>query len=171
VLSEGGAGNSDVLLVEHEGEPYVVKDFAARGPWMRRVAPWLVGREIRAYAQLEGHPNVPRVVARLDRVAFVLEYRPGRVLGPSLAAHVPDTFIEDLRAAVAQMHAHGVVHLDLRHRSNALADPDGRPVLIDFASAICFRPGGLPARLVLPMLAWIDRRAISKWERQLASGR
>lgn len=171
VLSRGGVGNPDVLRVRDAGRDYVVKDFSRRGPWMRRLAPWLVRRELRAYEQLDGHPAVPRVLFRIDALAFALEYRPGEILGPKLAAWVPPSFIPELRAAVREMHRRGVVHLDLRHRSNALADPDGRPVLIDFASALCFRPGGLAARVLMPLIAWIDLRAIEKWERQLASSR
>ncbi len=172
VLSRGGAGNPDVLHVRDEGRDYVVKDFSGRGPFMRRLAPWLVRRELRAYDQLQGHPAVPRLVSRIDDLAFAVEYRPGEILGPRLAAWVPPSFIPELREAVREMHARGVVHLDLRHRSNARADPDGHPVLIDFASAVRFRPGGLAARVLLPLIAWIDLRAIQKWERQLeaASG-
>ena len=171
VLSRGGPGNPDVLHVRHEGRDYVVKDFSARGPWMRRIAPWLVSRELRSYEQLQGHPAVPRLLSRLDELAFAVEYRPGEILGPRLAAWVPPSFIVELREAVREMHARGVVHLDLRHRSNALADPDGHPVLIDFASAVRFRPGGLAARILLPLIAWIDLRAITKWERQLEAAR
>jgi serine/threonine protein kinase len=171
MLSRGGPGNPDVTLVEHEGERLVVKDFAPRGRLTRLVAPLLIRRELRAYRQLDGHPAVPRVVTRLDALAFALEYRPGEVLGPGLASWVPATFIAELREAVAQMHARGVVHLDLRHRSNALADRDGHPVLLDFTSSLCFRPGGLTARFLLPLVAWVDTRAILKWERQLAAAR
>jgi hypothetical protein len=171
VLSRGGPRNPDVLCVRHEGGVWVVKDFASRGRFARWLGPWLIRRELRAYDQLEGHPAVPRVTGRLDDLAFALEYRPGEILGPHLAAWVPESFIPELRAAVREMHERGVVHLDLRHRSNALADPDGHPVLIDFASALCFRPGGIAARLVLPLLAWIDRRAVDKWERQVAEAR
>ncbi len=171
VLSRGGLRNADVFLMRHGEGVCVVKDFAARGPWVRRIAPWLIRREVRAYRQLAGHPAVPGILGQLDELAFALEYRPGRVLGPALASRVPPTFIDDLRAAVAAMHARGVVHLDLRHRSNALAAEDGEPVLIDFASAQCFRPGSLAARWLLPLLAWIDRRAIDKWERQLRQAR
>ena len=167
VLSNGGALSADVLLVRHEGALCVVKDFAARSRWVRWLAPWLIRREIRAYRQLAEHPAVPRVIAQLDDLAFAVEYRPGQILGPGLASWVPASFIDELRAAVASMHARGVVHLDLRHRSNALASEDGRPVLIDFASAQCFRPGSLAARCLLPLLAVIDRRAVDKWERQL----
>ena len=47
--------------------------------------------------------------------------------------------------------------------SNVLADAAGRPVLIDFASAVRFRPRGPGARLLLPILARFDRRAVTKW--------
>jgi serine/threonine protein kinase len=171
VLSRGGPGNADVLLVEVGGTRYVVKDFAPRGRLIRLLAPVLIGRELRAYRQLADHPAVPALVARLDPLALVLEYRPGDVLGPGLASWVPPTFITELRAAVELMHACGVAHLDLRHRSNALADPEGHPVLIDFTSSLCLRPGGLAARLVLPLVAWIDLRAVRKWERQLSEAR
>jgi serine/threonine protein kinase len=168
VLSRGARANPDVLCVRDDSCVCVVKDYAPRGALARRLAPWLVGRELRAYRRLEGHPAVPRVLARLDDLAFAIEYRPGEILGPALAAWLPASFVPELREAVRQMHARGVVHLDLRHRSNALADAEGHPVLIDFASALCFAPGGVAARTLLPLLAWIDRRAVDKWERQLS---
>ena len=65
------------------------------------------------------------------------------------------------------MHARGVAHLDLRHRSNVMVDEQGRPVLIDFASAVCFRPGSLLARLLLPRLASVDLGALQKWRERL----
>lgn len=169
VLSHGSAGGADVVLVRHEGRLCVVKDYAAVGRLSRWLGPWLVRRELRAYRQLADHVAVPRIVAEVDELAFAIEYRPGEILGPGLASRVPAHFIDDLRAAVASMHARGVVHLDLRHRSNALASEDGRPVLIDFASAQCFRPGSLAARCLLPLLAVIDRRAVDKWKRQLGA--
>jgi serine/threonine protein kinase len=57
-----------------------------------------------------------------------------------------------------------VVHLDLRNRTNVLRDAQGRPVLIDFGSALVFRPGSLAARWLLPLFAAFDRRALGKWE-------
>ncbi len=169
VLSRGGDGNADVLRVRVDGRECVVKDFSARRGPIRWIAPWLVRRELRAYGQLRDHPAVPRVLGRLDALAFAVEYRPGEILGPRLASRVSSRFVGELREAVAAMHARGVVHLDLRHRSNALADADGHPVLLDFTSALCFRPGGWPARFLLPLLAWIDRRAVDKWARQLGA--
>jgi hypothetical protein len=167
VLSRGSIGNPDVLLVRRGEEHIVVKDFAPRN---RLVAAtfgrWITRREVRAYRALLGHPNVPRFVGRIDPLSFAVEYRPGTRLGRRLRAHLPAGFIEELASAIAEMHARGVAHLDLSHRSNVLVSPDGRPVLIDFGSAVCFRPGGIWASLWLPLLARADRRALAKWRRR-----
>jgi serine/threonine protein kinase len=71
--------------------------------------------------------------------------------------------ISALEAALAEMHRRGVVHLDLRNRTNVLSDEAGRPVLIDFGSALVFTPGGWSARWLLPLFASFDRRALAKW--------
>lgn len=167
VLSRGGWGNPDVLLARSDSGWVVVKDFAARPPWTRALGVWLTRRELRAYRRLEAHPRVPKVLGSLDSLAFCLEYRPGQILTRSLREKLPEHFVPELREAFAQMHASGVVHLDLRHRSNLLAGDDGHPVLLDFASAVCFRPGSLGARWILPLLARLDLRALAKWEAKL----
>jgi len=166
-LSRGGWGNPDVLLVETRDGPVVVKDFAESPWWFLPVARWLTRRELRAYRQLAGHARVPQLLGSLDALAFCLEYRPGELLSRSLRGKLPESFLSELRGALADMHARGVAHLDLRHRSNILADSSGHPVLLDFASAVCFRPGSLPARVLLPLLARIDRLALRKWEARL----
>ena len=167
-LSSGGWTKARVSLVRDGERRVVVKDFAAeRAPLRRLLGRVLLRRELRAYRALVGHPAVPRVIGELDDWGLVLEYRPGTLLSRSLKGQLPADFVERLREAIELMHERGVAHLDLRHRSNILAGEDGRPVLIDFASAICFRPGGLGARLLLPWLARIDRGALAKWEVRL----
>jgi hypothetical protein len=168
-LSRGGWGNADVLLLRGEGAPIVVKDFAPRRGWVRATfARRLVRREQKAYRALSGMASVPRLLGSVDELGFALEYRPGRRLSREIARRLPEGFLEELRGAVETMHRRGVVHLDLRHRGNILAGDDGRPVLLDFASSLCVPPGGALARLCLPLLSWIDRRALRKWERRLA---
>jgi hypothetical protein len=170
VLSRGGWGNPDVLLVRGAEGPVVVKDFAPRSALVRLCfGRWLTRREQRAYRALEGHPAVPRLLAPVDALAFTLEYRPGELLSRSLAGRVPTAFLDELREAVVAMHRRGVVHLDLRHRSNLLAGEDGHPVILDFASALCFRPGGWLARWLIPWVARIDLGALRKWEARLAN--
>ncbi len=168
VLNRGNRRNPDVLLVRADAGPVVVKDFAPRGWWMRRLfGPWIHAREIRAYRALAGQPEVPRYLGRIDAQAFVVEYRPGQRLAGRLAPSLPPEFLPALARAMADMHARGVAHLDLSHRSNVLVGEDGLPVLIDFASAVCVRPGGWAARWLLPLFIRLDRRALAKWQRKL----
>jgi hypothetical protein len=168
VLHHGNRRNPDVLLVDRPEGRIVVKDFAARGPWVRAtLGPWITSREVRAYRRLQGHPAVPRYLGRIDRLAFAVEFRPGRRMSRKLAGTVPDAFADEVGRAVRSVHERGVVHLDLRHRSNVMVGKDGHPVLIDFASSICFRPGSWAARILLPWLARIDLRAVEKWRKRL----
>ena len=168
VLNRGNRRNPDVLLVEHGGERLVVKDFAPRGPLVRATLGRLIAaREVRALRQLAGHPAVPAFRGWIDPLAFALEYRPGERMSRQLAGRVPPDFVARLESAFAEMHRRGVAHLDLRHRSNVLVAEDGSPVLIDFGSAVCFRPGSAGARWLLPLLARVDRGALAKWRVRL----
>lgn len=161
VLNRGGWGNPDVLLVETPPGPVVVKDYSPRSLFVRRwLGPWMLRREARAYHRLEGVEAVPRLLGSLDSAALIFEYRSGILLSRSLAGRLPPTFLPDLQAAIAEMHRRGVVHLDLRHRSNILAGDDGRPVLLDFASA-------MRGRVLVMLLGWLDRRALRKWRVRL----
>lgn len=169
VLQHGAGRKPEVRLELREGRPVVVKDFAGRAPWLRAtLGRWLVSRELRAYHALAGHPNVPRLLGRAGRYGLAVEYRPGRRLSRQRAAELPADFLARLARAVAEMHARGVVHLDLRHRSNVLVGADGEPILIDFASAVCLRPERGLERLLLRALARLDERALAKWRAKLA---
>lgn len=169
-LHRGGWGNPDLLLVRVAGRRVVVKDFAPRRAWIRlTLGRWMTAREQRAYRRLAGIEIVPSLLCPLDDLAFVLEYRPGDMLTRSLAGSLPAGFLAELEHAVSTMHARGVVHLDLRHRSNILAGADGHPVVLDFASSICFEPGGLLMRWLMPCLTWIDWRALRKWREKLGA--
>ena len=164
VLNTGSRRNPDVLLVRHAGGLVVVKDFAPRGPFVRRfLGPWLARREARAWQALAGHPAVPCWRGVIDALAFAVEYRPGRTLFGARRQPVPEGFLALLADALAEMHRRGVVHLDLKNRTNVLSDEQGRPVLIDFGSAFVFTPGSLAARWLLPLFAHFDRRALGKW--------
>jgi len=168
-LERGGRLSADVWLVESDAGRVVVKDFAARGRLVRAtLGRWLVAHECRVYQRLRAHPAVPRLLGRIDALAFAVEHR----AGVRISRRQPWTFSPEfgrrLEACVRELHALGVVHLDLGHRSNVRAGLDGAPVLIDFASAVHFRPGGLAARCLLPLLALADHVAIRKWRRRLA---
>lgn len=169
VLSRGGWANPDVFLVASDAGLVVLKDFSGRRFLVRRfLGPWLLAREQQAYQRLAGLAAVPRWLGRLDEAAIVVEYRPGAFLSRSLAGQLPVGFVEQLEGAIDEMHRRGVVHLDLRHRSNVLAGEDGRPVVIDFNSALIFDLSTRRGRLGLRLFAGFDRRALRKWRSRLA---
>jgi hypothetical protein len=164
LLNRGNRRNPDVLLVQDGARQIVVKDFAPRGALVRAtLGRWITAREAAAYVRLEGHPNVPRFLGWVDPLAIALEHRPGRRISRHLLEDAGPGFVSSLARAVEGLHRRGLVHLDLGHRSNVLVGEDGEPILIDFASAIWFRPGGAAARWILPRLAEHDRRAVAKW--------
>jgi len=163
-LSQGGARNSDVLLVNYRGHRLVVKDFTPRSALVRAtLGRWITAREARAWRALAGHPSVPRFAGCIDALALVSEYCEGQV--PPRRPPLPPAFHRRLRGALDEMHRRGVAHLDLRHLGNVLVDAAGEPVLVDFGAAVVLRPGGLLARLLMPILAAIDRRMARKWQR------
>jgi hypothetical protein len=169
-LSRGSWNSPDVLLVECDRGRVVVKDFAPRRRLVRATfGRWLIRRELAIYRALADHPAVPRLLGRIDPLAFAIEHRGGARFSRRRPWTFSPAFVAALREAVEGLHARGVVHLDLSHRSNVRAAPDGRPVLIDFDGAVRFRRGSLASRLLLPALRRIDERSLTKWERAAAS--
>jgi hypothetical protein len=169
LLSRGGWGNPDVLRIAHRGRLLVVKDFAPRARLVRATLGRLITRrEACAWAALAGHACVPRFAGTIDEHALAAEYRPGRAVTRRVARELPADFLAQLAVAIADMHARGVVHLDLRHQGNLLLGDDGAPVLLDFASALVLPPGSRRARIACALLGWIDRGALRKWRRYAA---
>ena len=168
-LARGNWNSPDVLLVECGSLRAVVKDFAPRSRWLRATfGRWQIRREAEIYRALADHPAVPRLLGRLDRFALVVEHRPGLRFSRRRPWLFSPRFTTELREAVAGLHARGVVHLDLAHRSNVRAAPDGRPVLIDFDASLRFRRGSWAWRWLFPLARRVDERALAKWERHVA---
>lgn len=175
MLKRGHGIKPDVLLVDSDAGPVVVKDYAGRGFLVRRwLAPWLVQRELRVVGRLATVAAVPGALGAVDQHALALEFRAGEPLSRALARRVGaeriERFLADLEESVAAMYACGVVHLDLRHRDNILLGEGAKPVLVDFAAAMCFRPGGFWYRWYRPTVRGFDERALRKWRERLRPG-
>jgi hypothetical protein len=165
-ISRGGFANPDVLLWESAGASAIVKDFAPRSALVRAtLGRWITRREQRAWRALAGIAAVPRYLGPVDALAFAVEHRAGAPLSRSVAREAPARFFARLESAIDEMHARGVVHLDLRHQGNVLVGDDGAPALLDFGSALVFAPGGIAARAAVALFGWIDRSSIAKWRR------
>jgi tRNA A-37 threonylcarbamoyl transferase component Bud32 len=167
----GVGAKADVIVVAVDGGLVIVKDYASRGPWVRRLGRLQLRREIAAYRWLEGVAGVPAFVGRVDPFALAIEWIDGeRLAFAELTPADGPRHISRLRAILDAIHERGIVHNDLRGRENVLLRRDGGLMVIDFAAAIRLRPGGVAHRLFFRRLALTDEAAFLKWKGMIAPG-
>ena len=170
VFRRGGGTRPEVLLVEIDGQPAVLKDYARSDPWFRRlVGPLSARREARALERLDGLAGVPRLLGRPARDALLLEYIPGVTARELKRGAVSAEFFERFYRLVAAIHSRGVAHCDLRSTGNILLGPNGEPHAVDFVAH--FKQG----EWWNPLTRWIfrkfchaDRTAVARLKRSLA---
>lgn len=163
-LRPGGGTRPALLLLDDRGRRAVVKDYRPSS-WLLRtiVGPWLIAREARIYRTLAGAPGVPNLIGLLDRHALIIEHIAGRNCADYADGELPAEFFDRLRKVVEGMHACGVVHCDIKNRSNVVVAEGDLPYIVDFASA--FHRQGRPARLrrlVFERFRTDDLRAVVK---------
>jgi len=163
VLRHASGAKPAILLVRSGGRHVIVKDFS-QSPWLTRhvYARWLVGRETRAYARLAGLPGVPAFRGRLDDFAFAVDYVEGATLNDLPHRDIPAKAFDELATLIGCLHARGIIHFDCRQKTNVVLAPDGRPHLVDFASAVYVGTGWLGQRLLVPLLGWADWSGLRK---------
>ena len=153
----------------------VIKDVRRTTPLFRyTLGRMAIRREERIYRRLDAMPFVPRYLGRLDKDAIMLERVEATPIQKFGRTDIDAGFFDDLGECVAAMHDRGVVHMDLRHRSNLLVSRDGKPKIIDFEAALYFGRGFLARWLLVPLLAPVDRSAVNKYRirysQQLSEG-
>jgi RIO-like serine/threonine protein kinase len=127
---------------------------------------WLIQKEWKIYSRLKGMKGIPQPIERIDRFAFAMEFIPGRPL--LRGEDLPASFFSDLEQVLRQIHARGVVHLDLRHKGNALLSEKGEPFLIDFNSSFAFKDKGFFRSYLFPLLRWVDDGALLKLKERIS---
>jgi predicted Ser/Thr protein kinase len=158
----------DLRLIEWRGERVVAKDWRAASLLLRPHARRCLAREWRALAALTGLPGVPRALVRLPGV-IVVSYLDGEPLAHRRVQRAErEAFFAALLARVEQMHARGVVHLDLRQRRNILCGADGQPAVLDFEAALVLDATRVWGRLALYWGCKVDRLAILKHKARYA---
>lgn len=156
-----------VYRLETTEGPVVVKDVGGKNLLLRwTLGLWLIEKEWRTYSKLRGIDGIPRVIKRIDRFAFAMEFIPGRPL--ERKEKPPSSFWTALERVLDEIHRQGVVHLDLRHKGNILITDEGKPFLIDFNSSFSFRNGWPLKRFFFPFLRKIDRAGFLKLKQRLA---
>jgi serine/threonine protein kinase len=95
-----------------------------------------------------------------------MEFIPGRPL--LRGEDLPSSFFSDLQEVLKEVHARGVVHLDLRHKGNILLSERGKLFLIDFNSSFAFGEKGFFRRYLFPVLRWVDDGGLLKLKERIS---
>ncbi len=163
-IRAGGGTRPELLLLESGGRRAVVRYYSPSA-WVLRacVGPWLLDREERAYRALGETPGVPRLIGRVDRWALAVEHIDGRSCSEFQDGDLPPAFFDRLQRVVEGLHERGIVHCDIKNRSNIVVTTDFRPYIVDFASAFS-RSGFLSPvrRLAFERFRLDDLRAVVK---------
>lgn len=166
VLHRGRWANPDLLKYRQSGRIWVIKDFGARS-WLVRhtIGRFMVRREMAVLRRLAGIRGIPRLPFRLDAFALCYLFELGADLKHAELDWFSEEYFLQLEGLVREMHARGVVHLDLRHGTNMLITEERTPVLIDFQSSLFLErvPRGLHA-----LMKDVDLSGVYKeWFRKL----
>lgn len=167
LLGKQGRFRPSVRLLQAGEEFLVAKDYrACLAPYRWTCGRWNLAREREAFSRLKGLRGIPRFEGMAGNWVLLMQWLPGNDIGKARKSVQTVEFYERLLALVVQMHARGVVHLDLRQRRNVLIGPGRRPVILDFGAALCLRPGSLLAR----WLGRIDVSGVLKYKQRANPG-
>lgn len=164
VLSPGRWANAVLRLIQRDGEQWVVKDFRPR-PFVVRntIGRLLVRREMRALRKVAGLAGVPADAFRIDAHALAYRFIPGTPLTQAVEERKSAEFFAAFERLLGEVHARGIVHLDVRNGRNVLVTDGGRAAVIDFQSHLG------TAHLPRAVRGWMERFDMAgvykHWER------
>jgi len=164
-LTHGAPFKADVFVIDVEGAPMVVKDFAPRAWWRRLIGRLEVSRECRAYTYLGPMPFFPVFFGSIDNLALAVEKIDGVALAwaPDRGTNRED-YLAQIRTALNRFSELGFLHLDARNNKNLLLRPDGRVMFIDLAGSFWIPPGKFGHRLLRRVSALYYEANVIKWE-------
>ena len=164
-LAQGNPFKADVFVIDIEGGPMVVKDFAPRAWWRRLIGRLEASRECRAYTYLGPMPFIPEFYGSIDCHALAVERIDGvaLALAPDRGAN-RDDYLTQIRTAFDQFTRLGFLHLDARNNKNLLLRSDGQVMFIDLAGSFWMKPGSFGHRLLRRISALYYEANVIKWE-------
>ena len=168
ILYQGKPNKADLLETDLGFGPVVIKDYANKSWWTRLLGRFQIRRECDIYQWIGPFEGIPKFFGRVDAHALAIEKIDGPELcqAPGLPEAAPQLY-EKFRNLVDRLHAHGLLHMDLRARKNVRCTTDGQVRIIDFGTAGCLRPGGIAHRLFFNFFRHFDDMAVLKYKRHL----
>ena len=149
----------DILIVEESEQFLVAKDFRNK-TWIARYiwGPLNICYEKFLLNKLAGVAKIPQVIALEEYNCLLISRIEGDEIKKCHHLLAIDFFDQLLKIA-DDLHARGVLHLDLGHKSNIMVDQDGNPAIIDFNVSLYLPPNSF-FRPLIRLLSKIDRYSI-----------
>ncbi|MBN2809120.1 MAG: hypothetical protein JXR80_06470 [Deltaproteobacteria bacterium] len=149
----------DILILSRKEQDLVAKDFRDKG-WAARYlwGPLNLMYEKFLLNRLTGVTNIPQVIGLEDYNCLLIS----RIDGEEIKKHsapISADYFDKLLQIADKLHARGVLHLDLGHKSNIMVDKNGAPAIIDFNSSLYLPPNAF-FRPLIRLLAKVDKYAI-----------
>ncbi len=151
----------DILIAENDGEFIVAKDFRNK-IWLARSfwGPLNIMYEKFILQKLKGITGIPEFIGLEDYNCLLLSYIDGDIIKKSCQNIAPGYF-DRIFNIVEEIHARGVLHLDLGHKSNIMVRKNGNPAIIDFNTSI-YLPLNSFFSPILRLLSKIDTTSIMR---------
>lgn len=171
-ISDGPNYKPDILLYDIEGEKIVLKDYRSKPAfWRRTIGVHSIAREAKILKTLNGIEGIPNFRGQPDRYSLAMSFmNASKIKNEDPSVRNNASFFGKLEQLVGEMHKRGVVHLDMKHRSNIMLGDDGGPVILDFASAMHIRRNWFGGEIIFRMFAEADLVALEHWRRKLCPG-
>ncbi len=135
---------SEIRRLTHNGKPCILK--TPRHGVLRLISQWTLSREKRMYLKLSDIRGIPACLG-MTADGLLLEAVDGRPLSDYRKGQISIAFLDDIDRLIADIHARGVAHSDLKKRDNILVvEPtppptahgvgqEQIPFIIDFGAA------------------------------------
>lgn len=151
----------DILIAERGGQFIVAKDFRNK-KWLARTlwGPLNIMYEKFILQKLAGLDGIPEFIGLEDYNCLLISYIDGDIIKKSSHNLAPGYF-DNLFNIVKKIHARGILHLDLGHKSNIMVKQNGDPAIIDFNTSI-YLPSNSFFSPLLRLLAKIDTISIMR---------
>lgn len=165
ILRKPSSTSPIIWRLKKGGVKAIVKDFRYNGFIYRNTAGrFLVWREEKAYRKLKGLTGVPRLYKSLGGLALVIEEIQGTDIETmAVVSTLDDSFYNDLKDLINRIHERGLVHCDLKRAPNIMRGLDGKPYIVDWASAISDREFRFfPLNLIYKRFIRDDLNAVTK---------
>lgn len=130
-----------IWRIEDSGVKAIVKDFRCNGFLYRNiVGRFLIWREEKAYRKLKGLKGIPAFYGSTGGITLIVEEIKGTDIEKiEVISSLDDTFYEELKNLIKEIHKRGIAHCDLKRAPNIMLGNDGKPYIVDWASAISER--------------------------------